>query len=170
MRFFCAALSFGGYSGISSSFADFGVLDSLAALQGLFCISVRVALDWIHSATASAVSFFLLLQVGLLAIFATMSFAIFPRWPATCFFQPFCISVFGGYAAGRSNKQHGLTCFLTGSTSTRFFFRLLFFVTLFDKFWRFSRPRFSTKFDGPNTSRKYSSVNASLLMGHLFRN
>ena len=34
--FFYAALSYNGYSRISSSFADFGVLDSLAALQGPF--------------------------------------------------------------------------------------------------------------------------------------
>ena len=50
-----------------------------------------------------------------------------------------------------------------------FLFCHLFFVKLFDKFWRFSRPRVSNKFDCPNTSRKYSSTNASLLMGDLFR-
>ena len=108
---FCAALSFNGYSGISSSFADFGVLDSLTALQGLFYISVRAALVWIHSATASAVSFFLLLKIGLLAIFATMSFAIFSLMARHLFFSALLRFVFWGYAARLSNKQHGLTCF-----------------------------------------------------------
>ena len=64
-----------------SSFADFGVVDSLAALQGLLGIPVRVALVWIHSATASTVSFFLLLQVSLFAAFATMSFCFFLGGP-----------------------------------------------------------------------------------------
>ena len=109
--FFCAALSFNGCSGISSSFAAFGVLDSLTALQGLFYISVRVVLVWIHSATASAVPFFLLLQVGLIAIFATMSFAIFSLMARHLFFSALLRFVLGGYAARLSNKQHGLTCF-----------------------------------------------------------
>ena len=141
-----------------SSFTDFGALDSLAALQGLFCISVGVALVWIHSATASAVSFFLLLQVGLLALFGTMSFWIFSLMARHFFFQPFCVSVLGGYAARISSKQHGLTCFLCGSISTRFsvfvFLSSLSCLTSSGAF----RGRISTKFDCPNTSRKYSSV------------
>ena len=72
------------------------MLDSLAALQGKFCISLRVALVWIHSATASAVSFFLLLQVGLLAIFATMSFAIFSLMARHLFFSALLRFVFWG--------------------------------------------------------------------------
>ena len=95
----------------SSSFTDFGALDSLAALQGLFCISVRVALVWTHSASASAVSFFLLLQVGLLAIFATMSFWIFSWMARHLFFSALLRFGFWGLCCADSNKQHGLTCF-----------------------------------------------------------
>ena len=93
----------------------------MAASQGLFCIFVRVALVWIHSATASAVSFFLLLQVGLFAICATMSFWIFLGWPATCFFSALLRFGFGGLCCADSNKQKRFDVFCCGSTSTSFF-------------------------------------------------
>ena len=154
----------------SSTFADFGVLDSLLALQGLFCISVRVALVWIRYATASAVSFFLLLLVGLLAIFATMSFSIFFLDGPPLVFSALLHFVFWGLCCAAFKQAARFDVFsLVVVPPQGFLFCLLFFVKSFDKFWRFSRPRVSTKFDCPNTSRRYSSVNASLLLGDLFR-
>ena len=84
------------------------------------------------------------------------------------FFQPFCVSGFWGLCCADSNKQLGLTCFPVVVPPQGFCFCLLVFFKLFGKFWRFSRLRVSTKFDCPSTSRKKSSVNASLLMGDLF--
>ena len=119
-RRFCKLCFFLG--AISMHFVDtveFRVVSLIwCALQGLFCISVSVALVWIHSATASAVSFF----CSFVSNFATMSFWIFCLMARHLFFQPFCVSFSGGSAVRLSKKQHGLTCFLlSGSTSTSCF-------------------------------------------------
>ena len=65
-------------------------MDSLAALQELFCISARFALVWIHSADVSAVSFFGSCRSVCLQILPQCHFGFLPWWLALVF-QPFCI-------------------------------------------------------------------------------
>ena len=105
---------------------------------------------------------FLVDKVALLVV--SLILASWTAWLPCKAFLYFCKS-----CAGLDSLCYCISCFIFCSCRSFLCFCLLFFVKLFDKFWRFSRPRVSTKFDCPKTSRKYRSVNASLLMGDLFR-
>ena len=98
-----------------------------------------------------------------------MSFAIFSLMARHLFFSALLRFVFLGLCCAAFKQAARFDVFsLLVVPPQGFCFCFLFFVKLFDKFWRFSWPRVSTKFDCPNTSRKYSSANARLLLGISF--